>query len=128
MSRYLALASVCAVEEIEILMICMILFFRCPRGVALHLEMSMGNSPPGYSISYSFPSYLIYPHTHTHTHHGCKIHPILIPIRVSGPQLSAFRDRGSLSRRVSVLRAPAQMGRARGRARRGERRGGRSRA
>ena len=34
---------------------------------------------------------------------------------------------GSLSRRVSVLRAPAQMGRARGRARRGERRGGRSR-
>ena len=42
--------------------------------------------------------------------------------------LSAFRDRGSLSRRVSVLRAPAQMGRARGRARRGERRGGRSRA
>jgi hypothetical protein len=42
--------------------------------------------------------------------------------------VSAFRDRGSLSRRVSVLRAPAQMGRARGRARRGERRGGRSRA
>jgi hypothetical protein len=35
--------------------------------------------------------------------------------------LSAFRDRGSLSRRVSVPRAPAQMGRARGRARRGER-------
>jgi hypothetical protein len=34
--------------------------------------------------------------------------------------LSAFRDRGSLSRRVSVPRAPAQMGRARGRARRGE--------
>jgi hypothetical protein len=30
--------------------------------------------------------------------------------------LSAFRDWGSLSRRVSVLRAPAQMGRARGRA------------
>jgi hypothetical protein len=39
-----------------------------------------------------------------------------------------FETRGSLSRRVSVLRAPAQMGRARGRARRGERRGGRSRA
>jgi hypothetical protein len=38
------------------------------------------------------------------------------------------RQRGSQSRRVSVLRAPAQMGRARGRARRGERRGGRSRA
>jgi hypothetical protein len=34
--------------------------------------------------------------------------------------LSAFRDRGSLSRRVSLPRAPAQMGRARGRARRGE--------
>jgi hypothetical protein len=34
--------------------------------------------------------------------------------------LSASRDRGSLSRRVSVPRAPAQMGRARGRARRGE--------
>jgi hypothetical protein len=34
--------------------------------------------------------------------------------------LSAFRDRGSLSRRVSVPRAPAQMGRARGRARRGD--------
>jgi hypothetical protein len=32
-----------------------------------------------------------------------------------------FETRGSLSRRVSVLRAPAQMGRARGRARRGER-------
>jgi hypothetical protein len=35
-----------------------------------------------------------------------------------------FETGGSLSRRVSVLRAPAQMGRARGRARRGERRGG----
>jgi hypothetical protein len=34
--------------------------------------------------------------------------------------VSAFRDRGSLSRRVNVPRAPAQMGRARGRARRGE--------
>jgi hypothetical protein len=34
--------------------------------------------------------------------------------------MSAFRDRGSLSRRVNVPRAPAQMGRARGRARRGE--------
>jgi hypothetical protein len=33
--------------------------------------------------------------------------------------MSAFRDRGSLSRRVSVPRDPAQMGRARGRARRG---------
>jgi hypothetical protein len=42
--------------------------------------------------------------------------------------LSAFRDRGSPSRRVSVPRAPAQMGRARGRARRGEKRGGRRRA
>jgi hypothetical protein len=30
-----------------------------------------------------------------------------------------FETGGSLSRRVSVLRAPAQMGRARGRARRG---------
>jgi hypothetical protein len=39
-----------------------------------------------------------------------------------------FETGGSLSRRVSVLRAPAQMGRVRGRARRGERRGGRSRA
>jgi hypothetical protein len=39
-----------------------------------------------------------------------------------------FETGGSLSRRVSVLRAPAQMGRARGQARRGERRGGRSRA
>jgi hypothetical protein len=39
-----------------------------------------------------------------------------------------FETGGSLSRRVSVLRAPAQMGRARGRARRGERRGGRSQA
>ena len=38
-----------------------------------------------------------------------------------------FETGGSLSRRVSVLRAPAQMGRARGRARRGERRGGRRR-
>jgi hypothetical protein len=39
-----------------------------------------------------------------------------------------FETGGSQSRRVSVLRAPAQMGRARGQARRGERRGGRSRA
>src|SRR6187455_3401747 len=39
-----------------------------------------------------------------------------------------FETGGSLSRQVSVLRAPAQMGRARGRARRGERRGGRRRA
>jgi hypothetical protein len=39
-----------------------------------------------------------------------------------------FETGGSLSRRVSVLRAPAQMGRARGRARRGEWRGGRRRA
>jgi hypothetical protein len=36
-------------------------------------------------------------------------------------QCRRFETRGSLSRRVSVLRAPAQMGRARGRARRGER-------
>jgi hypothetical protein len=33
--------------------------------------------------------------------------------------VSAFRDRGSLSRRVNVPRAPAQIGRARGRAQRG---------
>jgi hypothetical protein len=39
-----------------------------------------------------------------------------------------FETGGSLSRRVSVLRAPAQMGRARGRARRREWRGGRRRA
>jgi hypothetical protein len=39
-----------------------------------------------------------------------------------------FETGGSLSRRVSVPRAPAQMGRARGRARREERRGGRRRA
>jgi hypothetical protein len=39
-----------------------------------------------------------------------------------------FETGGSLSRRMSVLRAPAQIGRARGRARRGERRGGRRRA
>jgi hypothetical protein len=39
-----------------------------------------------------------------------------------------FETGGSPSRRVNVLRAPAQMGRARGRARRGERRGGRRRA
>ena len=38
-----------------------------------------------------------------------------------------FETGGSLSRQLSVPRAPAQMGRARGRARRGERRGGRSR-
>jgi hypothetical protein len=37
----------------------------------------------------------------------------IIPVGVSRPG-------GSLSRRVSVPRAPAQMGRARGRARRGE--------
>ena len=45
-----------------------------------------------------------------------------------GKACRRFETGGSLSRRVSVLRAPAQMGRARGRARRGERRGGRSRA
>jgi hypothetical protein len=39
-----------------------------------------------------------------------------------------FETGGSPSRRVSVPRAPAQMGRARGRARRGEKRGGRRRA
>jgi hypothetical protein len=37
-----------------------------------------------------------------------------------GCLLSAFRDRGSLGRRVNVVACPAQMGRARGRARRGE--------
>jgi hypothetical protein len=50
------------------------------------LEISMGNSSPGYSIPDPSLSYLIYPHTHSHTYHGCKTHPILIPIRVSGPQ------------------------------------------
>jgi hypothetical protein len=50
-------------------------------------------------------------------------HP-LVAVRVC----RRFETGGSQSRRVSVLRAPAQMGRARGRARRGERRGGRSRA
>jgi hypothetical protein len=39
-----------------------------------------------------------------------------------------FETGGSPSRRVSVTRAPAQMGRVRGRARRGEKRGGRRRA
>jgi hypothetical protein len=47
---------------------------------------------------------------------------------VNRPNCRRFETGGSLSRRVSVLRAPAQMGRARGRARRWERRGGRSRA
>jgi hypothetical protein len=62
-------------------------------------------------------------------HHLTSLHAIIWDIVEFGAQLlSAFRDRGSLSRRVSVLRGPAQMGRARGRARRGERRGGRSRA
>jgi hypothetical protein len=46
------------------------------------LEMSMGNSPSGYSIPYPSPSCLIHPHTH----HGYKTHPIPIPIRVSGPK------------------------------------------
>jgi hypothetical protein len=50
------------------------------------LEMSMGNSPSGYSIPYPSPSCLIHPHTHPHTHHGYKTYPIPIPIRVSGPQ------------------------------------------
>ena len=48
-----------------------------------------------------------------------------------GKQVGAWRrfeTGGSPSRRVSVPRAPAQMGRARGRARRGEKRGGRRRA
>jgi hypothetical protein len=36
------------------------------------------------------------------------------------PTCRRFETGGSLSRRVSVPRAPAQMGRARGRARRGE--------
>jgi hypothetical protein len=49
-------------------------------------EMSMGNSPPGYSIPSPSPSCLIHPHTHPHTHHGYKTHPIPIPIWVSGPQ------------------------------------------
>jgi hypothetical protein len=43
-------------------------------------------------------------------------------------KVSAFRDRGVPKPTLSVLRAPAQMGRACGRARRGERRGGRRRA
>jgi hypothetical protein len=50
------------------------------------IEMSMGNFPSGYSIPYPSLSCLIYPHTYPHTHHGCKTHPIPIPIRVSGPQ------------------------------------------
>ena len=57
--------------------------------------------------------------------------PELFQLKCLGLTLEAcrrFETGGSLSRRVSVLRAPAQMGRARGRARRGERRGGRSRA
>jgi hypothetical protein len=42
--------------------------------------------------------------------------------------LSAFRDRGVLKPTSECAACPSQMGRARGRARRGERRGGRSRA
>jgi hypothetical protein len=57
-----------------------------PKTAASGLEMSMGNSSPGYSIPDPSPSYLIHLHTHTHTHHGYKTHLILIPIRVSGPQ------------------------------------------
>jgi hypothetical protein len=42
-------------------------------------------------------------------------------LKVAYRECRRFETGGSLSRRVSVLRAPAQMGRARGRARRGER-------
>jgi hypothetical protein len=56
------------------------------RKSQVNLEMSMGNSPSGYSIPDPSPSCLIHPHTHTHTHHGYKTHLIPIPIRVSGPQ------------------------------------------
>jgi hypothetical protein len=58
----------------------------------------------------------------------CLAYNILKVCAYSFPRCWRFETGGSLSRRVSVLRAPAQMGRARGRARRGERRGGRSRA
>jgi hypothetical protein len=58
---------------------------------------------------------------------GCgTFDPLFLNLIVS--MCRRFETGGSPSRRVSVLRAPAQMGRARGRARRGERRGGRSRA
>jgi hypothetical protein len=59
----------------------------------------------------------------------CRDVPKILQVTVSViPFCRCFETGGSQSRRVSVLRAPAQMGRARGRARRGERRGGRSRA
>jgi hypothetical protein len=45
---------------------------------------------------------------------------VLIHRKIDSSSVGVSRPGGSLSRRVSVPRAPAQMGRARGRARRGE--------
>jgi hypothetical protein len=59
---------------------------------------------------------------------SCDQPPRVLPETIRLKWCRRFETGGSLSRRVSVLRAPAQMGRARGRAWRGERRGGRSRA
>jgi hypothetical protein len=52
---------------------------------------------------------------------GCVVYETEIGIRIKVwyRVCRRFETGGSLSRRVSVLRAPAQMGRARGRARRG---------
>jgi hypothetical protein len=61
-----------------------------------------------------------------YTTYGYMVQPLQSVKRVTSCR--RFETGGSLSRRVSVLRAPAQMGRARGRTRRGERRGGRRRA
>jgi hypothetical protein len=55
-----------------------------------------------------------------HTHIVVLVDTYLINLNMVVEECRRFETGGSLSRRVSVPRAPAQMGRARGRARRGE--------
>jgi hypothetical protein len=81
------------------------------RRALSHYYSVLGGVADGLNLKY-------YPHSPSGSTGGVIVSPIC----------RRFETGGSLSRRVSVLRAPAQMGRAHGRARRGERRGGRSRA
>jgi hypothetical protein len=55
------------------------------------LEMSMGNSPTGYSISYLSPSCLIRLHTHPHTHHEFITYPYPFRFRVPNGSTSPIK-------------------------------------
>jgi hypothetical protein len=106
-------------------------YSRIPFNSNAHLlSIPLGKPPHFDGEDYSFWSHKMRSHlfslhpsiweiVENRMHFDSTDNPVFINEQIH--KCRRFKTGGSLSRRVSVLRAPAQMGRARGRARRGER-------